>query len=144
MHIEEDAVRLFSIEMLSYLEVNTDEWIVHFITEERTKFLHALFFNDPTTTDCMSFPIDGMEPKKEGLPHTFGECFVNPEEAKDYDQENPYTELSRYIIHCMLHCKGYEDDTQEKKQGMRALEDSAIKHARAKKVLLTNPNPLYT
>nr|MCH9811946.1 hypothetical protein [bacterium] len=61
--IDIDGVRLFAIEMLHYLEISTDEFIIHFITEEKTKFLHSLFFDDPTTTDCMTFPIDGTEEK---------------------------------------------------------------------------------
>nr|MCH9811603.1 hypothetical protein [bacterium] len=66
------------------------------------------------------------------------------EEKRLREEEETFTELSRYIIHCMLHCKGYKDETVTEKKLIRAEEDKAIKHALEKKVLLTNPNPLYT
>lgn len=144
LHIDSDAVRFFCVEMLHYLHLSTDELIVHFISVERTIFLHGLFFSDPTTTDCMTFPIDGTSIKEEGILHTIGECFINPQEAIHFLPENPYRELSRYIIHCILHLAGYCDDTQDQQDEMRHLEDLALEHAEKKKVLLSNPHPLYT
>lgn len=125
--------------MLHFFSIQTDEVIIHFISEERTKLLHGLFFNDTTTTDCMSFPIDGSEKKREGIIHTLGECFINPLEAVLFDKDYPYTELSRYIIHCILHLSGYSDKTEKEKKEMTSLEDRGLKHALEKKVLLTNP-----
>ena len=136
-----DEVRHFVIEILSFFKIKTNEIIIHFISEEKTKLLHGLFFNNTDTTDCMSFPIDGIEAVS---PHTLGECFINPKEALNYNKEFPYQELSRYIIHCILHLIGHEDQAVEDKLAMTALEDSGLNHAKEKKVLLTNPNPLYT
>jgi ssRNA-specific RNase YbeY (16S rRNA maturation enzyme) len=90
----------------------------------------------------MSFPIDGLEGKKEGSVHTLGECFINPLEAALFDKTNPYTELSRLLIHCILHLSGHTDQTDAEKKAMRSLEDSGLKRAKEKKVLLTNPRPL--
>ena len=92
----------------------------------------------------MSFPIDGQEEKKEHLHHTFGECFINPKEALLYNENAPFEELSRYIVHCILHCKGLDDQTDTEKQIMREQEDKALSFAKQKKILLTNPDPLYT
>lgn len=92
----------------------------------------------------MSFPIDGCEEKKDGIHHTFGECFINPKEALLYDRKTPYEELSRYIVHCILHCNGLDDQTDSEKAVMREQENKALQFAKDKKVLLTNPDPLYT
>ncbi len=144
LHIDSDAVRCFCIEMLRFFKLTTDELIIHFISVDRTKVLHGLFFNDTTTTDCMTFPIDGVTKKESGILHTLGECFINPEEAIQFLPEDPYRELSRYIIHCILHCAGHCDETDVEQDAMRLLEDEALSHAEMKKVLLSNPHPLYT
>ncbi|MCH9616737.1 MAG: Endoribonuclease YbeY [Chlamydiia bacterium] len=135
-------MRLFVIEILDFFSIQTDEIIIHFISEERTKLLHGLFFSNNETTDCMSFPIDGTEKRKENSTHTLGECFINPLEAALFDKDHPYTELSRLLTHCILHLIGHTDQTDSEKKSMRALEDRALKHAKEKKVLLTNPHPL--
>lgn len=142
--IDCDGVRRFCIEILNFFEISTDEFILHFISEEKTKVLHGLFFGDTDTTDCMSFPIDGASQRTDGTTHTLGECFINPKEAIAYCKLDPYKELSRYIVHCILHCTGLCDKTSKEKSAMRLLEDNALHHAEMKKVLLSNPHPLYT
>jgi len=144
LHIDSDAVRCFCVEILRFFNLSTDELIVHFISVDRTKLLHGLYFNDTSTTDCMTFPIDGTSKKEDGILHTLGECFINPQEAVEFLPDDPYRELSRYIIHCILHCMGYCDGTESEQDRMRLLEDEALVHAEKKKVLLSNPHPLYT
>ncbi len=141
--IDQDEVKRFTTEILNFFKIATDEIIIHFVSEEKIKVLHGLFFENTDTTDCISFPIDGLEVKQEGVHHTLGECFINPEEALNYSPENPYLELSRYIVHCILHFRGHTDETPKEKQAIHALEDLALDHAALKKVLLSNPHPLY-
>ena len=88
--------------------------------------------------------MDGASKKETGSSHTLGECFINPKEAINFLPKNPYEEVSRYIIHCILHFIAHEDDTEEKKKACMELENKALFHAKEKKVLLTNPHPLYT
>ena len=144
LHIDSDDVRCFILEVLAYFEIDTDEVIVHFVSEEKMKMLHGLFFNDLSTTDCISFPMEGKDKKEEGVLHTLGECFINPKEALNYNPENPYEEVSRYIIHCILHFIGHVDGTRKEKDAMHILENRALEHIKNQKVLLTNPHPLYT
>ncbi len=144
LHIDNNDVKHFVLEVLSFFEVETDEVIIHFVSEERIKLLHGLFFNDTSTTDCISFPIDGKNKKLPEITHTLGECFINPKEAVFFLPENPYEEVCRYIIHCILHFIGYTDKTKKSKDIMHSLEDDALFHIKNKKLLLTNPHPLYT
>ena len=144
LHINNDDVRCFALEVLRFFEIDTDEVIIHFVSEEKIKVLHGLFFSTTKTTDCISFPMDGNNKNISGSNHTLGECFINPQEAINYLPEDPYEELSRYIIHCILHFIGHEDYNEEDKKAMHNLENLALSHAKEKKVLLSNPHPLYT
>ena len=58
-----------------------------------------------------------------------GEIYISiddvKENAKDYS--NSFNEeFSRVLIHGILHLTGYEDDSKEKKQIMRNLEDKYL------------------
>lgn len=100
--------------ILNYLEVVTDELVLHFVTIEKITELHGEFFDDPTPTDCISFPLDGKT-LKEG-PSVLGEVFVCPKVALAYVEENggsPTEEVSLYVIHGILHLIGYADHTPE-------------------------------
>lgn len=144
LHIDSDCVRCFILEVLRFFRIQTDEVIINFISEDKMKLLHGLFFNNTETTDCISFPMEGTTEKKPGVLHILGECFINPQEAVNYNPEKPYEEVSRYIIHCILHFIGYKDYTKKDKDEMHILENKALNHTKKKKVLLTNPLPLYT
>lgn len=140
--INENQVKRFVLEVLSFFKISTDEILINFVSEDKIKILHGLFFNNTETTDCITFPMDSPEEEKES--HTLGECFVNPQEAINYLPKAPYHELSRYVIHCILHLIGHEDKTASEKQNMRELEDQALEALDKKKMLLSKPDPLYT
>jgi probable rRNA maturation factor len=100
--------------VLDYLLVQTDELVLHFVTIEKITELHGEFFDDPTPTDCISFPLDGKS-KTEG-PSVLGEVFVCPKVAIEYAKEyggTPEEEASLYVIHGILHLIGYADHTPE-------------------------------
>lgn len=78
--------------------------------------LHAQFFDDPSPTDCISFPIDGS---------LLGDIFVSPQAAIDYVQKkggNVQSELLLYVIHGLLHLMGYDDMEKNEKRRMRRAE----------------------
>lgn len=104
--------------------VTTDELSLHFVTTEEISALHATFFNDPTPTDTISFPLD--PPGAPGY-HVLGEVFVCPETARSYLQkEDPqacYEETLLYLIHGLLHLIGYDDQSEEERIKMRLAEE---------------------
>ncbi|MBF8263288.1 MAG: putative rRNA maturation factor [Parachlamydiales bacterium] len=69
------AVRALVRCVLDNEKTACQEISVYFVTERRICELHREFFNDPTPTDCITFPID-----KE----TLGEIFVCPKTAIRY------------------------------------------------------------
>ena len=98
-----------------------DEVSLQFVTTKEISRLHDHFFNDPSTTDCISFPLDD-----EGEDYrVLGEVFVCPETALHYANSHhvsPLEEVSLYIIHGLLHLMGYDDLSPKDRKEMRAAE----------------------
>jgi probable rRNA maturation factor len=97
--------------------------------------LHKEYFNDPTPTDCISFPIDNEE---DGY-KLMGDVVVCPLVAKTYARTKKLDvgeELSLYIVHGLLHLIGYDDIDSRDRKVMRSAERRHLKNLRAKKLCL--------
>jgi len=95
--------------LLSYLNVDCYEVIFHFVNEPEICELHEEFFDDPSTTDCISFPIDDEKTVENRI---LGEVFVCTDTAIKYAKEHnldPYEEAYLYIVHGILHLIGFDD-----------------------------------
>lgn len=86
-----------------------DEAAIHFVGTKKICSLHEIYFDDPTVTDCISFPIDN----EDGDPYSvLGEVFICPETACRYVKKHGgtlYEEITLYIVHGVLHLLGYDD-----------------------------------
>ncbi|MCB1114273.1 MAG: rRNA maturation RNase YbeY [Chlamydiia bacterium] len=111
-----------------------EEVTLHFVTQDAICQLHDDYFNDPSPTDCISFPIDGPDE-----PHRIlGDVFICPKTAIDYTHKNggdPEREALLYGIHGMLHLFGYDDMTPEERQKMRRYEKKHLKNLEAKGII---------
>jgi probable rRNA maturation factor len=58
LSISERSVRLLVLDILKELDVSCDEIAVHFVTAHSIAKLHKIYFDDPTPTDTISFPLD--------------------------------------------------------------------------------------
>jgi probable rRNA maturation factor len=115
--------------LLDDLKISTDEIILHFVTESKICRLHKKYFNDSSSTDCITFPLDPPSDKKS-FHHILGEVFICPKTALTYAtrfQINPYEELYRYLIHCILHLIGYDDIRPADLAKMRRKERACLK-----------------
>ena len=114
---------------LAYKGVSTDEVTINLVSEETISGLHADFFQDPSPTDCITFPID--EASREGeAHHVLGEIFVCPKTAINYAKTHghvPLEELQLYIIHGILHLLGFDDQTDVDSAEMRKQEAECLK-----------------
>jgi len=114
----------------------TDEVILNFVDEKTIKNIHLKYFNDATTTDCISFPIDSIE-KKIGY-HLLGEAFICTKtvikNSKKY-KNNLNEELTLYIIHCILHLIGYDDINKKEKNIMRKKENYYLSLLKEKNII---------
>ena len=116
--------------LLKELKISTDEIIIHFVSELKIGFIHKKFFNDPSSTDCITFPIDSCTKNKEDSYHILGEVFICPKIAIKYSERhriNPLEELYRYIIHCILHLIGYDDIQETERIRMKRKERACLK-----------------
>lgn len=115
--------------LIQELKIKTNEVILHFVTESKICKLHSKYFNDPSVTDCITFPIDSYKDKKNQF-HILGEVFICPKTAISYAKQHhiePEVELYRYIIHCLLHLIGYDDISIDDRIRMKRKERNCLK-----------------
>jgi probable rRNA maturation factor len=89
------------------------------VGDKESAALHAQHFNDPTTTDVMTFP-DGSENPATGIQHLgdLAVCIdVATREATARDHSTG-DELTLYCLHGLLHLIGYDDITPKKQARM--------------------------
>ena len=117
-------------------DVKYDEVSIHFVDTPAICALHKQFFNDPTPTDCISFPMD--EADEIGY-RVMGDVFVCPATALEYVAANggdAYKEATLYVIHGLLHLLGYDDIEEEDRQEMRDAEKRYLGYVAKKKLWL--------
>lgn len=125
--------------VIAYEKTTCDEVTIYFVDTPTICELHERFFNDPTPTDCITFPLDQEE--DEDFPYRIlGEVFVCPETALKYAEKNqvdPLEETSLYIIHGLLHLMGYDDIEPDDILEMRQAEQRHLENIRKLELLLT-------
>ena len=127
---------------------------ITFINSRLIRQLNRQFLGHDWTTDVLSFRYDkargsGLEARPPRLlrkaapgghcpqpsalsPQPIvGEILVSPRAASAYARRHdiPYQEeLSRYVVHGLLHWMGHEDKTAAQQRAMRAMEDRLLIH----------------
>lgn len=104
------------------------EVVVHLVGKRKISQLHGMFFDDPSPTDCISFPFHD--------PEFLGEIFICPQVAKEYNPKKPYEETSLYIIHAILHLLGYEDKEEKNRKIMHREQAMLLKLALENRCIL--------
>ena len=115
--------------------IDCQEVSVAFISDKNMRTMHLEFFDDPSPTDCISFPIDSDDGK--GYKY-LGEVFVCPQVAWQYASENKLNyldELALYVVHGMLHLCGYDDCDPQTRRVMRKKEQYHMGYLRLLKLL---------
>lgn len=93
------------------------EMALHFVGKKKISALHKEFFQDPSPTDCITFPYHD--------PTFLGEVFVCPEVAQEYVERHGgrlEEEITLYIVHGFLHLLGFNDLEEKERAQMRAEE----------------------
>lgn len=119
---ERHKLEAIAMIVLGAEQKSCDELTFHFVTEPFISKLHKKFFNDPTITDCVSFPMD--KASQAGYCY-LGDVFVCPKQAILYAEEkglDPYREVTLYMVHGLLHLLGYDDIDPEDRKVMRTKE----------------------
>ena len=145
--IDKPSVRSVVRAFLKLEEVSCNEVSIHFIDTKETCRIHNDYFGDPTTTDCMSFPLMTFPLEDQADAYRLlGDVFVCPETALNYPAEhggNPYEETTLYIIHGMLHLLGYDDRKKAYLKKIREAEAKHMKNLKQHNLLIQRPK-VYT
>ena len=118
------AESVMALEKAPYKELS-----IVFVTDSFMRKLHADYFQDPTSTDVITFPFD----------ETSGELYICPKTAIAYataHHKEPYEELTLYIVHGLLHLLGYDDIDPKHRKVMRKLEKKHMTHLMKKELIL--------
>ncbi len=110
---------------------------IHFVSDVSMRRLHQRYFADPSSTDCMSFPLDQKPPYAS--PRVLGDIFICPLTALKVAQKPSsislsivfWKEITLYLVHGMLHLLGYEDSTPTRRRLMRSRERAILKQLMA-------------
>lgn len=114
------AVRRLRIRARGTLEIT-------FIDTRRMRTLNRRFMRRDDVTDVLSFryePLNG-----QAADAVLGEILIAPSQARAYARRHRIAyedELSRYVVHGLLHWLGYEDETPTQQRKMRTLEDALL------------------
>jgi len=122
--------------LIDKLKIKCDEISVHFVSTTKICKLHADFFNDPTTTDCITFPVDNSLDEQYVV---LGEVFVCPKTAIDFSKKynkDLYEEATLYLVHGILHLLGYDDIDPEDRKKMRKKERFCMKFLKENNLIL--------
>ncbi|WP_201456747.1 rRNA maturation RNase YbeY [Chlamydia sp. 17-3921] len=115
--------------VLRYLNISTDQVFVYFLSDRALAKLHNKIFSDPSLTDTITLPIDSLG--SSASPHILGEAFISPQAAQRFLKqttltEEVYEEISRYLIHSLLHMLNFTDTTPKERQKMRVKENQLL------------------
>ncbi len=135
LRLSPDSIRAVAQSVIELENRKCDEVAIYLVSTATICELHQQHFNDPSPTDCISFPIED----EAGPYHMLGDVFVCPETAMTYATEhdkNPYEETTLYIVHGLLHLMGYDDIDPVDRKAMRTAERRHLSHLRKNDFLL--------
>jgi probable rRNA maturation factor len=134
--IDATSVAPLAEAVLALEGARADELSVQFADTATTSKVHALYFDDASITDCMSFPLD---PPEAGY-RLLGDVVVCPKVALNHCHEHggdPYEEATLYLVHGILHLLGYNDIEERDRAAMRQAEERHMNHLRTNQLLLS-------
>ncbi len=137
LKISKKRVRSLFQGLIEFKKLSINEIEVHFITDRAMKKKHLELFSDPSSTDCITIPIDPID-SQDGY-CLLGACYICPKTALNYatlHNINPYQELSLYCVHCFLHLIGYDDIEKSDRIKMRKAEKLCLDYLDSKQLLL--------
>lgn len=141
LKISIDEVQRLVDRVISNEGQHCDEVNIYFVDTPTICQLHEEFFQDPSPTDCMTFPMDEEE-EEDFHYRILGEVFVCPATAIAYAAQHkidPYEETTLYIIHGLLHLMGFDDLEEEDCQLMRQAEARHMQELKKLNLQLHSP-----
>jgi len=104
--VDEPAAAAVLRSALAAEGVDSGEVGLEFVDERRIAELNGEHRGKPSTTDVLSFPIDGRALLPEGVPRQLGDLVVCPAVASAEG-----TPIATLLVHGVLHLVGYDHET---------------------------------
>lgn len=130
LSFDSEKVSALVREAVALEKYSCSEVAIHFIGAKAMCRLHAIYFDDSSLTDCISFPLDE---------EVLGDVFVCPQVARAYVLKNGGDfrwETTLYIVHGLLHLMGYDDIKENDRKKMRLAEERHMQHLNKKQLIL--------
>lgn len=108
---------------------------VHLVGAEEMARVNRHYLNHEGSTDVITFDHSDGGPDGE----IFGELFISIADAvkQGREFEEPWqSELARYVIHGLLHLRGYDDLEPADRKTMKKEENRLLRHVAARRDLL--------
>ena len=108
------------------MEIQAFEFAVHLVEAEEMARVNGTFLGHEGSTDVITF--DNSEPGSEGA--LMGELFISVDDAIGYAKTFRTTwesEVVRYIVHGVLHLRGYDDLQPALRRVMKREENRLVK-----------------
>ena len=103
------------------LNFGIDSLFINFISSQDIQQINRDYLKHDITTDIITFNYSGSNFKLDG------EIFISLDDAKKNAKKNNVsfnTELTRLVIHGILHLKGYDDIKPADKKKMKSIENN--------------------
>ncbi|MFW5845508.1 MAG: rRNA maturation RNase YbeY [Planctomycetota bacterium] len=100
---------------------------IHWVDDAESAHLHATHFDDPTTTDVMSFPDGSRDPATGRV--LLGELAVCLDVARRESTRRhvpEQDELLLYVLHGLLHLLGHDDVDPDDRREMWAIQHDVL------------------
>lgn len=111
------------VEYVLSKEARNADVSVIFVSDERMLQLNREFLGHDYVTDVISFPLEENDGSIEG------EIYVAVDQARRQAEEynvSVENEVTRLVIHGVLHLLGYDDTTPEGRSEMKKKEDAYV------------------
>ena len=110
------------LETCRIIDLSASSIDIIFTDDSTISSLHGTYLNDSSPTDVITFDLGDDEIE--------GEIYISVERAKLQAEEYRVTlkeELTRLIVHGLLHLKGYDDREETDRRIMKEKEDALVK-----------------
>ena len=131
--ITKDLLDLLEKVMQKSLEVEglEDSWEISllFVDNEEIRKINSEHRNIDKATDVLSFPMHEKEDLKDAKEKILGDIVISLEKAEEQASEYGHSferEVGFLTCHSMFHLMGYDHDTNENTDIMRAKEETVL------------------
>jgi probable rRNA maturation factor len=111
VEVAEEAAVALAQRILASEGIDDGELGLHFVGAEEMRLLKREHLGIDEVTDVLSFPIDGRDALRDGLPRQLGDAVLCPEVVGDA--------WRRPLVHGLLHLLGYDHGAEMEEREAR-------------------------